>query len=172
MAKYKRRHKKNSVLLIGIAVIAILIFISTGYALWSDTLYIKGTANTKYKEPKLDSITVNKVDNQYLKAKEILKKYNQEHLLAFYDKLTQEKKEKLINQILNINFEQINKLYENTKKPIEKDEEKIEPITYIDKNNISDEERKYYKNLGIEEIKKGKLAAVTMAGGQGTRLRT
>ena len=51
------------------------------------------------------------MDNQYLKAKEILKKYNQEHLLAFYDKLTQEKKEKLINQILNINFEQINKLY-------------------------------------------------------------
>ena len=93
------------------------------------------------------------MDNQYLKAKEILKKYNQEHLLAFYDKLTQEKKEKLINQILNINFEQINKLYENT-------------------NNISDEERKHYKNLGIEEIKKGKLAAVTMAGGQGTRLRT
>ena len=112
------------------------------------------------------------MDNQYLKAKEILKKYNQEHLLAFYDKLTQEKKEKLINQILNINFEQINKLYENTKKPIEKDEATIEPITYIDKNNISDEERKHYKNLGIEEIKKGKLAAVTMAGGQGTRLRT
>ena len=73
---------------------------------------------------------------------------------------------------ININFEQINKLYENTKKPIEKDEAKIEPITYIDKNNISDEERKHYKNLGIEEIKKGKLAAVTMAGGQGTRLRT
>ena len=77
------------------------------------------------------------MDNQYLKAKEILKKYNQEHLLAFYDKLTQEKKEKLINQILNINFEQINKLYENTKKPIEKDEAKIEPITYIDKNNMN-----------------------------------
>ena len=33
------------------------------------------------------------MDNQYLKAKEILKKYNQEHLLDFYDKLTQEKKE-------------------------------------------------------------------------------
>ena len=45
-------------------------------------------------------------------------------------------------------------------------------FSYIDKNNISDEERKHYKNLGIEEIKKGKLAAVTMAGGQGTRLRT
>ena len=66
MAKYKRRHKKNSVLLIGIAVIAILIFISTGYALWSDTLYIKGTANARYVEQKLETITVNKTSDQYL----------------------------------------------------------------------------------------------------------
>lgn len=66
MAKYKRKHKKNSVLLIGIAVIAILIFISTGYALWSDTLYINGTANARYVEQKLDTITVNKTNDQYL----------------------------------------------------------------------------------------------------------
>lgn len=66
MAKYKRKRKKNSVLLIGIAIIAILIFISVGYSLWSDTLYINGTANAKYKEPKLDTITVNKTSNQYL----------------------------------------------------------------------------------------------------------
>ena len=39
-------------------------------------------------------------------------------------------------------------------------------------STLSNEEKNHYKNLGIEEIKKGKLAAVTMAGGQGTRLRT
>lgn len=66
MAKYKRRYKKNSVLLIGIAVTAILIFISIGYALLSDTLYINGTANIKYVEQKLDTITVNKTSDQYL----------------------------------------------------------------------------------------------------------
>lgn len=70
MAKYKRRHKKNSVLLIGIAIIAILIFISTGYALWSDTLYINGTANARYVEQKLDTITVNKTSDQYLEFKD------------------------------------------------------------------------------------------------------
>lgn len=112
------------------------------------------------------------METQFEKAKKILKKYNQEHLLTFYDKLPQEEKDKLINQILNINFEQINKLYENTKKQVEEDKEKIEPITYIDKNNLSEEEKVYYKNLGIKEIKEGNLAAVTMAGGQGTRLRT
>lgn len=66
MAKYKRKRKKNSVLLIGIAIIAILIFISVGYSMWSDTLYIDGTANAKYKEPKLDTITINKTNDQYL----------------------------------------------------------------------------------------------------------
>ena len=34
------------------------------------------------------------MDNQYLKAKEILKKYNQEHLLVFYNNLEEDKKEK------------------------------------------------------------------------------
>lgn len=51
--------------MIGIVVIAILIFISVGYSLWSDTLHINGTANTKYKEPKLDTITVNQTDGKY-----------------------------------------------------------------------------------------------------------
>lgn len=66
MSKYKRKHKINSIWISGIAVIAILLFVSTGYALWSDTLYIKGTANIKYKELKLDTITVNKTSNQYI----------------------------------------------------------------------------------------------------------
>lgn len=70
MAKYKRKHKINSVLMIGIAVIAILIFISVGYSLWSDTLNINGTANIKYKEPKLENITVNKSGDYYVATSE------------------------------------------------------------------------------------------------------
>jgi hypothetical protein len=66
MPKYKRKHRKNNVLLIGIIVIAVLIFISTGYALWQDSLYIKGTANIKLQEQKLDTITVNKTNSQYI----------------------------------------------------------------------------------------------------------
>ena len=58
------------------------------------------------------------MDNQYLKAKEILKEYNQEHLLAFYDKLTQEKKEKLINPKIQKLQNQIDKL-EKQKKELE-----------------------------------------------------
>lgn len=40
----------------------------------------------------------------------------------------------------------------------------------MDKAKLSNEEIQKYSEIGIEQIKKGKLAAVTMAGGQGTRL--
>lgn len=70
MAKYKRKHRTNKTLLIGITIISVLILISTGYSLWSDTLYIKGTASAKYEEPKLEDITVNKSGNHYISISE------------------------------------------------------------------------------------------------------
>ena len=110
------------------------------------------------------------MESEYLKAKEILKKYNQEQLLLNYEKFNNEEKEYLLNQILNIDFELINNLYKNINIKKENKNEAIEPISYIDKNLLSNEEKEYYENIGIEEIKQEKLAAVTMAGGQGTRL--
>ena len=53
---------------------------------------------------------------KYEKVKEILKKNNQEQLLVCYDKLDEKGKEKLLDQILNVDFDLINKLYEQTKK--------------------------------------------------------
>ena len=110
------------------------------------------------------------MENRLELAKNILKKYNQEHLLSQYDKLTKQNQEYLLNQIMNINFEQMNKLYEQTKKEIKLGEEKIEPIDYVDKESLSEEEKNKYFEIGANEIKNGKLAVVTMAGGQGTRL--
>lgn len=100
-----------------------------------------------------------------------LKKYNQEHLLNFYDSLDERKQEQLLKQIEEIDFELINSLYSKTKDANVKDNEddKIEPISFIDKYKLN-EEYKYYENIGKKAIKEGKLAAVTMAGGQGTRL--
>ena len=101
--------------------------------------------------------------------KSILRKYEQEHVLNNYDKLDDRKKEELIKQIENIDFELENSLYRLTKKEIKNEESKIEPIDYLDKYKLN-EKYKYYENIGIKAIKEGKLAAVTMAGGQGTRL--
>lgn len=65
MSKYKRRRKKNKTLLVGIILISVLILIGTGYSLWSENLYIEGTANINYKEPKIDRVTINKTDGEY-----------------------------------------------------------------------------------------------------------
>ena len=44
------------------------------------------------------------MEEKYNQAKNILEKYNQEHLLANYEKLDNLKKEYLLNQITNIYF--------------------------------------------------------------------
>lgn len=110
------------------------------------------------------------MEDKFNKAKKILEEYNQEHLLSQYEKLNNEKKEELLNQIINIDFEQINKLYKQTKEEVKIGNDKIEPIEYIEKEKLSSGEKERYLKIGAEEIKKGKLAVVTMAGGQGTRL--
>lgn len=94
-------------------------------------------------------------------VKEQLKKYNQEHLLRFYDVLNEEEKEHLINQINTIDFDLMDRLFYEIGQ--EKLKGKIEPIT-------SHSKKEEYKQVGIEVIKSGKYAALTMAGGQGTRL--
>ena len=110
------------------------------------------------------------MEEDYTKIKEDLNKYNQSHLLYFYEKLDENKKEKLINQIRGIDFKQINDLYENTKKKIEFNDAKIEPINFVDKSKMTKEEINEYEEIGSKIIKEGKYAVVTMAGGQGTRL--
>ena len=109
------------------------------------------------------------MDNTLEEAKAILKKYNQEHLLNGYEKLEEKKQKQLLNQIMNIDFELIKSLYDNTKKENLTNNDKIEPMEYLDKYKLNDK-YKYYENIGKQAIKEGKLAAVTMAGGQGTRL--
>ena len=107
---------------------------------------------------------------KYKKAIDVLEKYNQKHVLKNFEKLEEKKKEKLLEQILSIDFEQIQQLYESTKKQINFVNEKIEPIEYVDKTVLSSDILDKYNKLGEKEIKDGKYAVVTMAGGQGTRL--
>ena len=107
---------------------------------------------------------------EYNEALSKLKRYKQEHLLDRYEYLTEEKKEKIRNQIKNIDFEQIIDLYNNRDKKVEKEENKITNIDYVDKSKLSKEEYNKYYTLGKKIIEDGKYAVVTMAGGQGTRL--
>ena len=100
----------------------------------------------------------------------LLKEYNQEHIIKLLEKLDGKEKDELINQINNIDFHQINELYQNTKKDIEIKENKIESIQYLDKEKLTKTQKDEFDELGEKEIASGKYAVVTMAGGQGTRL--
>lgn len=104
------------------------------------------------------------MENKYNEAKRKLEKHNQTHLLSQYEKLDDTKREYLLNQIINIDFNQINKLYEKTKTEIKLGTDKIEPISYVEKEKLPEEEKEKYFNLGADEIKEGKLAVATMAG--------
>ena len=109
------------------------------------------------------------MDTELEEVKDILKKYGQEHLLKHYNDLDEKKKEILLEQINDIDFELVNKLYDSTKEQKTNTNDKITPINYLDKYKLNDQ-YKYYESIGKKAIKEGKLAAVTMAGGQGTRL--
>ena len=80
-------------------------------------------------------------EKKLAKAKDILKKNNQEKILMFLNKLDDDKKESLAEQILNLNFEQLNRLYAETKTEPEILEKKIEHTKYVDEYKISEEIR-------------------------------
>lgn len=107
--------------------------------------------------------------NQEL-AESKLKKYKQEHIIDTINQLDGVKKQELINQVLQIDFDEITKLYQKTKIKDTINSNKITPIEYIDKEKISKNEKEELQKIGEQIIKKDEYAVVTMAGGQGTRL--
>lgn len=105
------------------------------------------------------------------RAKEIVEKYNQGHLLNFYPSLNEAEKNTLIDEILAINFELIESTYKDLKK--EKANEinnEFKPLIAKRLDMYSDEEKTNFYNIGMNALKEGKVAVFLVAGGQGTRL--
>ncbi|MBQ9267799.1 MAG: UTP--glucose-1-phosphate uridylyltransferase [Clostridia bacterium] len=103
-------------------------------------------------------------------ARELLKKYGQEHILASYNHLDEAGKEKLTNQIMSIDFQKVKELYEQTKVRPTTGEDKIEPMKYKSAASLSAVEKEKLVELGERVIKENQYAVVMVAGGQGTRL--
>lgn len=108
--------------------------------------------------------------NELAQAEELLKENNQTNILNTLNQIDESKKEKLIKQILNLNFEQLKRLYQETKEKPEILDKKLEHIKYVDKYKLSEDKKSLYTKIGEDIIKNNKYAVVTMAGGQGTRL--
>lgn len=100
----------------------------------------------------------------------LLKQYNQEHIIKLLNRIDDRKRKELIEQINTIDFHQIMELYENTKKEIVIKENKIESIKYLDKEKITRNQKEQFNQIGEKAIRNNEYAVVTMAGGQGTRL--
>lgn len=110
------------------------------------------------------------MEKLYEKIREKLIKYNQEQLLVNYENMNNEDKEKLLKEIDSIDYSLMSDLYKNAQKELDFKDEKIESIDCTEKDRMSKEEKEKYDKIGTDKIKLGKLAVVTMAGGQGTRL--
>ena len=110
------------------------------------------------------------MEDKLNKVKEILSKYNQEHLIQFYSELTENQKSNLLNQILKIDFEEVLDLYEKSKLEVLNSTENIEPLNYTIKGLLSDSQKKQLFSTGVKAIKSGKVGVITLAGGQGSRL--
>lgn len=103
----------------------------------------------------------------YETAQNLLDKYGQGHLLKFYDELSETERSELLKQIDAIDFSLLESL--DTEKNSSANRGKIEPINAVTIDDIAKNSEKYL-NTGISAIKAGKVAAVLLAGGQGTRL--
>ena len=97
-------------------------------------------------------------------AVEKLKKYGQEHVLMFFDELSAAEQQALIDEITETDLEVL-KHYQ------EKGAERgvFSPLKTMQLDEI-DEKSADLKNIGVNAIKEGKVAALLLAGGMGTRL--
>lgn len=93
-----------------------------------------------------------------------LKAHGQEHLLAYYDELNKEEQKKLLEQIEEIDWDTL--ALWNREKPRAG---KITPIEVMKREEIERRREEFFA-LGSKKVKEGKVAAVLLAGGMGTRL--
>jgi UDP-N-acetylglucosamine/UDP-N-acetylgalactosamine diphosphorylase len=111
----------------------------------------------------------------YNELYETLSKHNQEHILRFWNELNVVQQDKLSGQIKNINWDQLDELIKNyvIKKPETNIPEDLSPADYYPMVPKTEESKKLYieaEKKGKELVSNSKIAAFTVAGGQGTRL--
>lgn len=98
-------------------------------------------------------------------AKEKLKNYGQEHLLRYYDNLSGKEQASLLQQISDTDLSVVTRIQQKE----EKKTGKIAPIAAMTLDEI-EQNKKHFTEIGLETIRAGKVGAVLLAGGMGTRL--
>ena len=116
------------------------------------------------------------VNERYERVKETLETHDQTHLLTFYGELNQEEQASLLEQIEAHDWDEIAELIQShvLNEPDDgiPNVDDIEPPPYYPLAPSSELKSKYEEayERGEDLLRQGKVAAFTVAGGQGTRL--
>ncbi len=102
----------------------------------------------------------------YEQALEKLAGAGQEHVLGYYDTLTTEQKETLLAEIEATDFKVLSSLKDRKDGD---DRGVITPLAAMQLSQIREKEKEF-RAKGLEAIRQGKVGAVLLAGGMGTRL--
>ena len=110
------------------------------------------------------------MDSQYAQAMQRAEQWGQGHLLAFFAELDEPRRQALLDDILGIDFELVCGLYQSAAHTDALPAADIRPAAVTDRRALSAAVMAEAEALGLSEIRAGRYAVVTMAGGQGTRL--
>lgn len=115
-------------------------------------------------------IDIERLVRQMIKADimEKLKQYHQEHLIQFYDELSDSEKRNLERQLEELDFSYID-IFEKKENSETEKAAIYEPLEAMRLEDIQ-KEKEQFERAGISALKECKVGAVLLAGGQGTRL--
>lgn len=98
-------------------------------------------------------------------AELILKEHGQEHVLRHFDELSEEAQQGLLTQISEVNWEDLALAGVQEGIPVGE----LSPLAAVDIDEIQ-KRREEFETAGYKAIREGKVAALLLAGGMGTRL--
>ena len=98
-------------------------------------------------------------------AEDVLRTNHQEHVMRWFDDLSEEQQQELIRQIGEIDWRDIALAKKHEKLPVGE----LAPLEAVDVDEIATRKEEF-DAAGIQAIQQGKVAALLLAGGMGTRL--
>ena len=97
-----------------------------------------------------------------------LKQHGQEHVLAWWNELNDAERDELLGQVRSLNLDELKQLYANRDHAYEvPTAEQIEAVPVIPRHTPEDAER---RRQGEDALRRGEVAVLVVAGGQGSRL--
>ncbi|TVY05511.1 UTP--glucose-1-phosphate uridylyltransferase [Paenibacillus cremeus] len=124
------------------------------------------------------------MQTNYEQAAALVKQYGQEHLLQFYPELSEEAKEQLLDQIVKLPFELLQELSQPDPAEVKgasasasastsastSASASLEPVPAHDWDTFDAQEQAFFAEKGWDMLRRGKVGALVVAGGQGSRL--